>query len=124
MVLPSKKSVAISVIFSLLCGVALAFYELDNLNRAINSAKAIGRSVADGLGGQQAQEVMTVKVALCFGLIPLGQVENPFRTVAIGDFLLGTFGVLSAISLGWILRRTFHRKQDTESAVNSIAEKS
>lgn len=94
---------------ALLSGVALAAYELYNLHRAMTATYAIGAAVAKGLGGTMSQPTATVSVSLCFGLIPVGTVDNPYLVIAVGDVMLGTliagFAILVAYTLRGAVRR-------------------
>jgi hypothetical protein len=111
MKLPSKRSLLLSMFTPPLGGVALAAYELNNLHRGIKVAHEIGASVAKGLGGSETifEPITTVSVSLCFGLIPLGPVGDPYLVIAVGDFLLGTLITGFAILVGYTLRQALSR---------------
>jgi hypothetical protein len=109
MKVPSKLSLIFSMLVSALSGVALAAYEVNNLNRVINSADSIADAIAAGLGGIPAGKSVTVTASLCFGLIPLGRVENPQLVIAIGDFILGALITGCGIFLVYTLREAFSR---------------
>jgi hypothetical protein len=97
---------------SLLGGVALAGRELWNLHRGIQAAHAIAAAVAKGLGDPAtvAEPATTVSVSLCFGLVPLGSVANPYPVVAAGNFLVGALIARVAIVAGAALRRALRRR--------------
>jgi hypothetical protein len=108
---PSKLSLILSMLASALSGVALAAYEVNNLDRAINSAESIADAIAAGLGGIQSEKSVTITASLCFGLIPLGRVENAHLVIAVGDFILGTLITGCAIFLVYALREAFNRNR-------------
>src|SRR5262245_29942231 len=58
----SKRSLFLSILASLVSGVSLAAYELNNLHRAMTAAHEIGAAVAKGLGGTMSQPTATVSV--------------------------------------------------------------
>jgi hypothetical protein len=109
MTLPSKRLLLLLTLASLLGGVALAAYELNNLHRGMSVAREIGAAVAKGLGGAMSEETMTVSVSLCFGLVPVGTVENPYLVIAVGDLILGTLVTAIAIALAYTLLAAFRR---------------
>lgn len=106
---PSKRVLVLTILASLLSGVALAAYELDKLHRAMTASEKIADAVAGGLGGTRSQTTVTVTVSLFFGLIPVGRVDNPYLVMAVGDFILGTFITGFAIILVYSLCRAFRR---------------
>lgn len=116
MKIPSKTAIAVSILGSVLVGIALAAYELDNFNRGMNVGKAIAHSVAKGLGGTISQSTVTVSVSLCFGLIPVGTVDNPYLVIAVGDVILGTLVTLSAVAIVWVLRETLRRNHPQDKS--------
>jgi hypothetical protein len=89
--------------------MALAAYELNNLHRAMTAANEIAAAAAAGLGGTVTQTTATVTVGLCFGLIPLGPVANPYLVIAVGDVILGTLVTGCAILFVYTLRGALHR---------------
>lgn len=78
----------------------------------MNVAEAIARSVAEGFGGESTRTAATVDISLCFGLIPLGRVENPYLAIALGDFILGTVFTGFAILLVYTLRGVCRRNRN------------
>jgi hypothetical protein len=107
--IPSKRSFFLSILASLLSGVALAAYELNTLHRAMNVANETAAAVAKGLGGTVSDATATVSVSLCFGLIPLGPVGNPYLVIAVGDVILGTLITGLAILVVFMLCGAFRR---------------
>ncbi len=96
---------------SFLSGMALAAYEVNNLHRVMTAGNAIGAAVAKGLGGTVSKTTATVSVSLCFGLIPLGPVSNPYLVIAVGDVILGTLITGFAIVLVYTLRAAYWRNR-------------
>jgi len=120
MKLPSKRQLILAMLASLLGGVALAAYELNSLHRGLNVGHEIGAAVAKVLGGTVTQETVTVYVSLCFGLIPVERLDNPYLVIAVGDLILGTLITAFAIVVVYTLRGAFSRntpmdKPDGES---------
>jgi CHASE2 domain-containing sensor protein len=109
MTLPSKRLLLFSALASLLGGVALAAYEVNNLHRAMTAGYAIANAVADGLGERTSEITATVSVSLCFGLISMGRVDNPYLVIAVGDVILGTLITGCAIVFVYTLRAAFRR---------------
>lgn len=111
MKLPSKRFLLLSVVASCLGGAALAAYEINNLHRAITVAQKVAAAVVSGLDGDGAptQTTATVSISLCFGLIPIGRVDNPYLVLAVGDVILGTLLTGFAIALVYMLLAVFHR---------------
>jgi hypothetical protein len=116
MKLPSKRLFFLSILASLLGGVALAAYELNNLHRALTAGQSIAEAIAGGLGGTPSQITTTFTVRLCFGLIPLGRVGNPYLVIAVGDLILGTFITGFAIVLVYMLRAVFRRNRPVNTS--------
>jgi hypothetical protein len=95
---------------SLLCGAALAAYEVNELRRAMTVSHQIAQAIASGLGGGTVSRTSsTVSVSLCFGLIPLGPVDKPYLVVAVGDVILGTLVAGLVILMVYSLRGGFRR---------------
>lgn len=108
---PSKRLILLSMIVSLLGGVALAAFDLSNMHRAINLAHEISEDLAKSFGETAiiSEPTTTVSVALCIGLIPVGVVDHPYLVVAVGDAILGSMVTGLAILIIRPLRRAFSR---------------